>query len=185
MKTCPICDMRFEDVLLESNLPAHQCPGCYGIWISSSEYFVWRGEDQILTIDDIDIKTTLPEPMLDTNKALLCPDCGRFLRRFKILPDVLFHLDRCSGCQGIWFDQDEWDLLKLQDLHLNVHLFFTDVWQQKLRTEEMRRRFEKMYLEKFGTEDYQKIKEIRAWITAHPLWGNLLTYLTDKEPYKA
>ena len=63
-------------------------------------------------------------------------------------------------------------------------MFFTDVWQQKLRNEEMRRRFKKMYLDKFGAEDYQKIKEIRAWLEEHPLCGNLLAYLTDKDPYK-
>ncbi len=63
-------------------------------------------------------------------------------------------------------------------------MFFTDVWQQRLKNEEMRRRFEKMYLEKFGDEDYRKIKEIRDWLENHPQGGGLLTYLTDRDPYK-
>ncbi len=63
-------------------------------------------------------------------------------------------------------------------------MFFSDVWQEQLRNEEMKRRFEKMYLEKFGAADYQKIKEIRAWLEGHPQGGQLLAYLTDKDPYR-
>jgi hypothetical protein len=63
-------------------------------------------------------------------------------------------------------------------------MFFTDPWQQKLREEEMRRRFDKMYLDKFGAENYARIKDIRAWLAEHPQGSSLLAYLTDKDPYR-
>lgn len=147
---------------------------------------IWPGLDtqQGLSINDIEIDNELPAPLSDTKEAILCPDCGRFLRRFKIWPDIKFHLDRCGSCNGVWFDANEWEALRDQNLHHKVNMFFTDVWQQKLRTEEMKSRLEKMYVEKFGPTDYQKIKEVRTWLEGHPQGGSLLVYLTDKDPYR-
>ncbi|MEJ2200378.1 MAG: hypothetical protein P8X63_05115 [Desulfuromonadaceae bacterium] len=42
---------------------------------------------------------------------------------------------------------------------------------------------EEEYRNKFGLEDYGKIKEIRAWLGEHPQGGRLLAYLMDKDPY--
>jgi hypothetical protein len=64
-------------------------------------------------------------------------------------------------------------------------MIFSDIWQERLQAEEQRRRLEKMYLERFGEEDYAKIKEIRAWLRGHPLGGALVAYLSDKDPYRA
>jgi hypothetical protein len=41
-----------------------------------------------------------------------------------------------------------------------------------------------MYLDRFGTADYQRIRDIRAWLQGHPNGGSLLAYLTDRDPYK-
>jgi len=184
MKKCPVCAVKLNRILLEQNLPAYSCTSCDGIWISSNEYLSWLTPQRGMAIEGIDLDGDIPLPVVDHRKALLCPDCGHILRRFKIWPAIEFHLDRCGGCNGIWFDRNEWQVLKAKDLHHNVPVFFTDVWQEKLRNEEMKRRFEKMYREKFGAEDYQRIKEIRAWLAAHPQGGRLLAYLTDKDPYR-
>lgn len=183
MKKCPVCQVELNHIVLEQNLPAYACPSCEGVWISSNEYLAWLGPQTESPLGEMVIAGDIPLPVVDNRKALFCPDCGRFLRRFKLWPDIQFHLDRCGNCNGIWFDRNEWQVLKLKGLHYKVALFFTNAWQEKLRDEEMRRRFEKMYQEKFGLADYQKIKAIRAWLAEHPLGGQLLAYLTDKEPY--
>lgn len=183
MKKCPVCKENLQSGLLETGLPAHECGNCGGIWISANEYLTWAKSEQGISVEEIEIDGEIPFPIVDNRKAILCPDCGRFLRRFKIWPDIEFHLDRCGGCNGVWFDKNEWQALKSQHLHHKVNMFFTDVWQQKLHNEEMRRRFEKMYTDKFGAEDYQKIKSIRNWLDEHPHGGGLLAYLTDKDPY--
>ncbi len=187
MKKCPVCKIELKHVLLEQNLPAYSCSDCEGFWIASDEYFSWLSpQDAGLSVDQIDVEQGEPAPLpvADSKKALLCPDCGHILRRFRVWPDIAFHLDRCGGCNGIWFDRNEWQMLKLKNLHHAAHVFFTDAWQEKRRGEEMRRRLASMYQEKFGTEDYQKIQEIRKWLEAHPHGSQLLAYLTDSDPYQ-
>jgi Zn-finger nucleic acid-binding protein len=185
MKKCPVCQKnQLGQVLLENELPAYECSECGGLWISSQEYLAWNGSQPNSLSQEVKLEGDLPFPVMDNRKATLCPDCGRILRRFKLWPDIEFHLDRCGGCNGVWFDKNEWQALSYHNLNHQVNLFFTDVWQQRLKNEEMRRRFEKMYLEKFGAEDYQKIKEIRHWLEKHPHGGGLMAYLTDRDPYK-
>jgi Zn-finger nucleic acid-binding protein len=120
----------------------------------------------------------------ESNQASLCPDCGRILRRYKIWPDILFYLDRCGGCNGVWLDQAEWQTLGQRNQYHCLHLFFTEPWQRRLREEETRRRFEKIYKDKFGATDYERIKEIRIWLDAHPQGAALLADLLDNEPYR-
>jgi Zn-finger nucleic acid-binding protein len=186
MKNCPICKIQLNRTLLDKNLPAYKCSNCDGIWISSNEYLSWLSPYNILSVEEIDIDRDFdtPYPKSDHDQAILCPDCGRFLRRFEIWPNIEFYLDRCSTCNGIWFDRNEWQTLQSQNLHNKVNMFFTEAWQAKLRNEEMRQRFEEMFLELFGQADYQKIKEIRAWLTQNPNGDRLLAYLTDRDPYK-
>jgi hypothetical protein len=40
-------------------------------------------------------------------------------------------------------------------------------------------------IDRFGDEDYARIKEIRAWLEQHPQRGALIAYLSDKDPYEA
>ena len=186
MKSCPICSIQLNRTLLDSNLPAYSCSNCHGIWISANEYFSWLAPEMSVQNNEIDFARDFdtPYPVSDNNQAITCPDCGRFLRRFQIWPNNKFHLDRCSSCNGIWFDRNEWQTLQAQNLHKQLNIFFTEAWQEKLRSEEMKKRFEKMYLDLFGSEDYEKIKAIRGWLSDHPNGNRLIAYLTDREPYK-
>jgi hypothetical protein len=84
----------------------------------------------------------------------------------------------------VWFDRDEWAYLRSRSQHDEVHLFFSDPWQEKLRAEETRQRMEQIYLDRFGAEDYARLKELRAWLDQHPQRGALLAYLADKDPYR-
>lgn len=185
MKMCPICSTKLSRTLLESNLPALQCPNCHGMWISSNEYLTWVTTQSPPTFGGMDASQNFetPYPTSDNNKALLCPDCGRILRRFKIWPNHDFHLDRCQSCNGIWFDENEWQTLQSQNFHLQLNDFFTHAWQEKLRGQEMHLRFDKMYRDVFGSDDYDKVKEMRNWLIAHPNGNRLLAYLTDRDPY--
>lgn len=42
-----------------------------------------------------------------------------------------------------------------------------------------------LYREKFGESDYEKIKQVRAWLEANPNRNTLLAYLMDEDPYLA
>jgi len=43
---------------------------------------------------------------------------------------------------------------------------------------------ERIYLEKLGEEDYEKAKQVRAWLVQHPMRGMLLAFLQAEDPYK-
>ena len=42
--------------------------------------------------------------------SIECPKCGHGMEEVAYGSEVL--IDRCTNCQGLWFDQDEADLLK-------------------------------------------------------------------------
>jgi len=180
---CPVCKKRsLRKHLLEAELPAYRCRHCEGIWISAAQYWKWlkTREDHPAQI----AREEMPLPVEESAQAKLCPECGRILRRYKIWPNVEFYLDRCGHCMSVWFDKDEWVALRTRGAHDEVHLFFMDIWQDKLRAEESRQRMEKMYRERFGEEDYAKLRDIRAWLEQHPQHGALVAYLTDRDPYR-
>jgi hypothetical protein len=60
---------------------------------------------------------------------------------------------------------------------------FTKPWQQHIRDEVAAKKLDVMYLEKFGEEDYKKIKEIRNWLQDNPNHNALIAFLLEKEPF--
>ena len=183
MNNCPVCKKTtLSHVTLENTLPARECTECHGIWISSNDYLMW-----IKTLEDEPQQETAvddPLPATDSDQLTICADCGHILRRYKIWPDVDFHLDRCETCNGVWLDHNEWDALKDRLLHRQINTLFTHTWQEKIREEEVAALLERMYVERFGEEDYSRIQNIRGWIENHPKSAYLMAYLTDKEPLR-
>lgn len=180
---CPVCKTdSLGSITLVENLPANQCSNCGGVWLPSNAYIAWwqgRGDDMPQKQAGSNI-----DPNWNVDELKLCPESGRILARYKILPDTEFYLDRCGHCNGIWFDKNEWDALVEHNLHDNVNEFFTRPWQEDLHVAETRNHLEKLYLEKFGAEDYEHVKQIRAWLKDHPKQGMLIAFLQADDPYK-
>ncbi|MBU0492829.1 MAG: zf-TFIIB domain-containing protein [Chloroflexi bacterium] len=178
---CPVCQKDyFSKHELEAGLPAYKCKECEGIWVSAAQYWKWlETRSDVPEIADAEVQL----PVEQEGPARLCPETGHFLRRYKVWPDIEFYLDRCGNCTGVWFDAGEWEALRSRDLHDQVHLFFSDVWQRQLREDQTRLRMTNLYREKFGEEDYARIQEIRAWLEGHAQGRALLAYLTDRDPY--
>lgn len=180
---CPVCK---EDTLLSENLesgpPAKKCGRCHGIWISFEPYAAWldtRGSSL-----PEGGSGPAPEPAEDMRGAKLCPECGRIMPRYRILPEVEFCLNHCGSCGGIWFDKDEYEALASRGMLDKFTSFFTREWQADLRARQARKELEHMYQEKFGEEVYARLKEIRAWFAAHPKRVALLEYLQSADPYE-
>lgn len=183
VKHCPACKQpALRPGYLETGLPAYSCTQCGGAWILSNEYLKWL-QNRREEWPETDPVSAL-SPVTDTQHAALCPDCGRLLRRYRIGSDIPFYLDRCETCNGVWFDQNEWQTLKAHNLADKVNEFFTKPWQEKLLSEERRRRFDTMYRDRFGEADYEKIKHLREWFWQHPQGPSLLAFVTDKDPYQ-
>ncbi len=180
---CPVCKTdSLGSITLVEDLPANQCSNCGGVWIDSNAYLAWwkgKGEDMPVREAASQI-----DPSWNVDELKLCPNSGRIMARYKILPDTEFYLDRCGHCNGIWFDRNEWDVLAERNLHDNINEFFTRPWQDELHAAETRNHLEKLYLEKFGAEEYEKIKQVRMWLKDHPKRGMLTAFLQADDPYK-
>ena len=174
---CPVCKkVRLSDKELETHLKANQCSGCGGRWVASWQYWKWKEQygghlpnRPVAGADDLSVE--------DSTAAKLCPECRHFLRRYPVGEDLDFSLDRCGNCGGTWFDKNEWEVLKSRGLHENVHQVFSEIWQHRLRNADHQTRMDNMYKEKFGPGDYEKIKEIKEWITGHACEAELKAFL--------
>ncbi len=180
---CPVCKIdSLGPITLVENLPANQCSNCGGAWLSSNAYLAWwktQGED----IPQRQTDSTL-DPNWDIDELKLCPESGHIMARYKILPDTEYYLDRCGHCNGIWFDKNEWDALVERNLHDNINEFFTRPWQDSLHEAETKIHLERLYLDKFGVEDYEHIKQVRAWLKNHSKRGMLIAFLQADDPYR-
>jgi len=179
---CPVCKtFVLETVTLDDGLPAYRCPNCTGVWLNGNEYLRWvMARPNLLPAAEI---TDAPIPTVDADTVKLCPDCGHMLRRFRVIPNVQFWLDRCGHCHGVWLDRQEWDALVARSLHDKVNQFFTQPWQTHMQRAESTARFEQLYRDKFGDADYARLRELDAWLRPHPQRAMLLAYLQSNDPY--
>ncbi len=173
---CPVCkQMTLFQKELEKHLPVRECNGCGGRWISSYHYWKWKEQS------GGDLAAAQPAgeepPVRESTGVKLCPECGRFLRRWPVGEGLAFGLDRCGNCGGMWFDRNEWEALRQRGLGGHVHQIFSEIWQHRLRKEEKTRAMEQFYRGKFGPADYQKALETKAWIDTHPHRAELRAFL--------
>jgi len=179
---CPVCKSpTLVPTELENGLPAYHCEKCSGTWLMSNEYLRWVRNQPTQTETTLE---TNPSLNLDVPIAKTCPNCGYFMLRFDILPEHALVVDRCSQCNGIWFDHNEWQALTSRGLHTHVNEFFTRPWQDKLKSIASHKKLDTLYKEKLGEADYQKVKEVREWIRNNPHQAMLFAFLQSDDPYK-
>lgn len=178
---CPACKLEsLETMEIEQQLFAEVCTECGGKWISSHNYNQWlRHHGRILPeIPAEESELSIPQFEI----ARLCPTDGRILIKYDVGRDIPFRLDRCGNCGGVWLDHNEWEILKSRNLHDELNKIFTDKWQESVHNDEMRRHLEKIYQEKFGTDQYASIKDFKTWIDQHEKRSEILAYLKDEDP---
>ena len=187
MTICPMCKQaQLKLSHHEDQPPVSECHACGGAWLRANEYARWLqtqtpGKYRLERAED----AVQRNPVMESNKAAVCPDCGHFLRKYRVASNIHFHLDRCGNCNGVWLDRNEWQVLKSVDLQDEINQVFTQPWQKQIEDEISAQKFEKIYQERFGSEDYQKVREIRNWLEEHPNRNALIAYLLDKDPYSA
>jgi Zn-finger nucleic acid-binding protein len=183
---CPVCKNVFlEDRNLLGNFHVLGCSQCRGYWIRYDDYWNWFTSDSGQeTFQDNLTESGAYLPSLESKQAKLCPDCGRILIKYRVDTRLDFYLDHCGYCNGVWLDNNEWELLLHHNLHNKMHQFFTDPWQKKLRAETVKNQLDKNYLRKFGAEDYEKLKKVKLWIDSNDKKSDILAFLMDENPYK-
>ncbi len=179
---CPVCKYNSLEIIeIEPNLFSEVCGKCNGKWISSKNYHTWlESKNEILP--EIPADHDAQMTILQFELARLCPVDKRILIKYKIGHNIPFTIDRCGNCAGVWLDEDEWETLKSRNLHDELNIVFTDPWQEQVQREEMRKNLGRIYEEKFGADEYQKIRDFKIWLDSHEKQGEILAYLKDPNP---
>lgn len=178
---CPVCKTtELTPGKLEAKLPAFNCANCRGKWIQGAAYWKWLEEhgenlpEREVPTDDL--------PLSETLEPLDCPECQWRMVKYRVGHGTGFSLDHCHSCKGLWFDRNEWEVLKKRNLHDDINSILTAFWQAEALKEDRKKRLERINTNKFGADDYAEIKRIRAWLDGHPKKQELLAYLTDENP---
>jgi len=179
---CPRClDHPLHPVTLEGSLQAETCDRCEGYWLGGEKYDRWR-EDKEETWLEKEPQVTLEVD--DSEQVKLCPHCVRILIKYRVGHGTDFVIERCGNCNGVWFDKNEWETLKNQNLHDEIHQIFSQSWQTAIRRQENAEKLDQLYYQKFGRRDYEEIQKIWAWLKTRPQRQALLAYLNDENPYQ-
>ncbi len=93
--TCPKCSAPLETVHLPGGFEIDSCPQCHGVFYDAAEF--------ALTLK---LKSAM-------KSALACPKCESPMEVGGVF-DGSLTVDRCTSCQGLWFDSGE--VVKLRRL---------------------------------------------------------------------
>jgi len=169
---------------LEINLTANACPKCKGHWLAARQYWSWLERHDPASTEERpsqpDAETSLA--VANNQPAKLCPDCQVIMLRYQVGRGLSFAIDQCSRCAGLWFDQNEWEMLKANNLHDEINRILTAPWQSQVRKEEAQQHLEAIYERRFGS-DYAEIKRTKAWLDAHPEKPGILAFFNDPHPF--
>ena len=175
--TCPGCkEEGLSQHELEANLHSSRCGKCSGVWVSSNQYQQW------LKTHGANLPEKSPEAGInlvsgETHGAKFCPECKYILMKYKVGHDVHFSLNRCGHCGGVWFDKNEWEIMKSRNLNDDVHLVFSQPWQTSVREEEHKSAINEILRKQIGDEDLKEIERIKTWLQSHPKSAELYAYL--------
>ena len=166
-------------VSLEPGLAAFQCPKSGGCWLPLQAYFKWRDATPHAV-------SPLPEgyePVVehDTERAMLCPESGTLLQRYRVGHGLHFSINRSSVTGGVWLDAGEWDALKSKGLHEQLNLIFTAPYQRTIRSEELTHALRGAFEARMGAEDFARVEAFREWMLQHPEARYVLNYLIEAE----
>jgi Zn-finger nucleic acid-binding protein len=179
---CPVClDVLLSDQPLEEQLPAKQCSRCGGSWVHAQDYWDWLERQKAGPTHGVTSDSPALVPRAHPARPRRCPECGHFLTHAKVGNGVMFHLDRCGTCGGIWFNAGEWQALRERQLHTQVHFVFSAAWQARVAREEQSAAREQILRGKLGAADLDEIKRVKRWIDAHQQRAALYAYLLPSE----
>ena len=104
-------------------LSAYACPKSRGVWIPLQSYLAWQALHK--PDDRQPPPSYAPVPVDDSKRrALICPESGRLLIRYRVGHGLNFHIDLSPVTGGVWLDQGEWEALKSKGLHAELNLIF-------------------------------------------------------------
>ena len=170
----PDITMQLKEI--EPGLSAYTCPKSGGVWIPLQRYLAWKEHNK-------NEESQLPigyQPVTadDSNRrALICPESGHLLIRYRVGHGLSFHVDLSPVSGGVWLDKGEWEALKGKGLHIELNLIFTASYQRQIRTAEHKDALEQTFGDRIGGEDFRKVAAFKGWLAEHPKRRDICCYL--------
>jgi Zn-finger nucleic acid-binding protein len=169
-------DVALQPKEIEPGLSAYQCPKSGGVWIPLASFLAWKEQHR---------ETQVPapqgyQPQLadDSHRhALVCPESGRLLIRYRVGHGLQFHIDLSPATGGVWLDKGEWEALKSKGLHSQMNLIFTASYQRQIRTDDYAESLEHAFRSRIGEADFHKVAAFKDWVAAHPKCRDICCYL--------
>jgi Zn-finger nucleic acid-binding protein len=173
-------DLLLQRVELEPGLEAFQCPKSRGLWIPLQSYTLWqeRHRDRVHPLPQ-NYRPLAEEPA--GQRTLICPESGCLLIRYRVGQGLDFHVDRSPKTGGVWLDPGEWEALKSQDLHEQLHLIFGAPYQRRARAQESRAQLQKLFAQRIGPSDFVRVNEFKHWLHQQPRQREIIAYLLDED----
>ncbi len=163
---------------IEPGLEVYECPKSGGLWIPLQSYLAWKDRHpQGLAAPADGCAPVLQDD--SRQRALICPESGRLLLRYRVGQGLQFHLDRSPATGGVWLDKGEWEALKSRGLHVALHLIFTAAYQRQIRSSEYVQRLTGTFRDRIGAVDFSRVAEFGAWLARHPKRRDICCYLLD------
>lgn len=181
---CPVCSDALGNREIDTDLFASSCDKCGGMWLGAMQYENWR-QKQAKGLDEKPADQSVQLTSGETPGARFCPQCKYVLMKYKVGHQTGFSLNRCGNCAGIWFDKNEWEILKSRNLHERVHMVFSQAWQSAVRAEQHRNAMDEFWRNELGDKDLTEIRRIKDWLAKHPKSAELYAYLLADREEKA
>lgn len=175
-------EVNLEPKEIEPGLMTYECPRSGGVWITLGAFEQWKAQQSSKTFA---VSNHSPVAVDDSKlPALICPESGCVLLRYKVGHGLQFHVDRSPVTGGIWLDRGEWEALRQKGLHVDLNLIFTASYQRDVRAVEYASSLERAFRERIGEPDFGRVKEFKAWMTQHTRSNDILCYLSDRNDEK-
>jgi Zn-finger nucleic acid-binding protein len=172
-------DVDLQPREIEPGLDGLECPRSGGIWIPLAAYERWRASQPAFVAPGPDQPPPVSMPPDLKRPALICPESGCVLLRYKAGHGLSFQIDRSPVTGGVWLDQGEWDALKQKGLHVDLNLIFTASYQRDLRAADYAQTLEKAFQERIGQADFERAAQFKEWMNQHPRRRDIWCYLSD------
>lgn len=173
----PITGKPMSKVALDQGLEAFHCPDSGGHYIPAVSYMKWL-EKQPSRLPQLPESDPKEENVSDSATALLCPESGTLMTRFKVGHGFTFAVNR-SITGGIWLDGGEWDALRQRNFHDEIHLVFTAPWQKQVRDQQAQATYEDRLQSALGPDLVTRLKSLRADLADHPHRNLALAFINE------
>lgn len=177
---CPCCSTILEADTPLPQLATHRCPQGHGVWLGLNTFRDWLRRTQTPAAEG-DATPVTGSIIEDSATVLPCPDCGRMLHKYRLSDGLSNRIDRCIHCQGVWFDQGEWDLLVQQGRLLELLDILSDRGQREIRNADTRARTAERYRQRFGDETWGELQRIKAWLSTQEQRSEMWAFLQSDD----